>query len=143
MASMSGLSDLGLPASSRTGIAEPSSSTGAANLEASGSLPPTSTEQEEEQNTRRKKGKKRDAKESVLSDSSFIEGKNKKLKLEIDALQMKTEVQEEREALELDLLRAKIAEVNSRREFFQTVTSIIKKKNTISFMESLFNENED
>ena len=142
MASMSGLSDLGLPASSRPGLDVPSS-TGASNLEASGLLPPTSTEQEEEQNTRRKKGKKRDAKESVLSDSSFIEGKNKKLKLEIDALQMKTEVQEEREALELDLLRAKIAEVNSRREFFQTVTSIIKKKNTISFMESLFNENED
>ena len=143
MASMSGLSDLGLPALSRTGLAVPSS-TGASNLEANGSsLPPTTADPEEEQNTRRKKGKKRDAKESVLSDSSFIEGKNKKLKLEIDALQMKTEVQEEREALELDLLRAKIAEVNSRREFFETVTSIVKKKKALSFMESLFNENED
>ena len=144
MASMPGLSNLGLPALSRPGLAVQPSSTGASNQEANGSLlPPTSTDQEEEQNTRNKKGKKRDAKESVLSDSSFIDGKNKKLKLEIDALQMKTEVQKEREALELDLLRAKIAEVNSRREFFDTMTSIAKKKNALSFMENLFNENED
>ncbi len=65
-----------------------------------------------------------------------MDGKNKKLKLEIDALQMKTEVQEEREALELDLLRSKIA-------FFDTLTSAIKKKISLPLLSSLFDENED
>jgi len=91
------------------------------------------TNNEEEPNTRQKKGKK---KESVLSDMSFIESKNKKLKLEIDALEMKTERQEERDALELDLLRSKIA-------FFETLTCVIKKKNSFAFLESLYEEIED
>ena len=100
-------------------------------------LPP---ENVEEPNTRQKKGKKRNAKESVLSDLSFIEAKNKKLKLEIEALQMTTEVKREKEALELDLLRSKIAEVNTRREFF---ASLIGKTNSLSVLSSLFEQNED
>jgi hypothetical protein len=106
------------------------------NPASSESLQPTN--KEEEPNSRQKKGKK---KESVLSDMSFIE--SKKLKLEINSLEMKTERQKEREALELDLLRSKIAEVNSRKEFFETLTFVIKKKNSFAFIESLYEEIED
>jgi hypothetical protein len=96
-------------------------------------------------NSDRKRGKKRrDLKEpSVLTDSTFIEGKNKKLMLEIDTMQKMTKAQEEREALEFELLRSKIAEVNSRKEFFETLTKVIKKRNSLSLLESFFEENED
>jgi hypothetical protein len=80
---------------------------------------------------------------SVLTDSTFIEGKNKKLMLEIDTMQKMTKAQEEREALEFELLRSKIAEVNSRKEFFETLTKVIKKRNSLSLLESFFEENED
>jgi hypothetical protein len=162
-----GPSSIALPSmTSATSSSSPSSiavasSTGAGSSnpgQSVGSLPAANTTVDDEPNaSQRKRGKKKDTKVSVLSDLSFIEGKNKKMKLEIDSLQIKSATLEEREALELELLRSKIAEVNSRRQFFDTkiaevnsrrqffdtLATVIKNKQSLSVIENIFNENED
>ena len=74
--SMTGLSSLQLASALRpSGVAEASS-----NPVTGGSLlPSANTALEEDSSTERKRGKKKEAKVTVLSDSAFIEGKNKNL----------------------------------------------------------------